>query len=81
MNHKLPKVKDLNSVISNKLDFSIKSDLSQLTKGFFEFYGKSFNYNTHIISIHVGRWQQQVQKKQKHLTDEQKRFVLFLKIN
>lgn len=77
MNHKLPKVKDLPSVITNKPKFSIKSDLNQLKKGFFEFYGKSFNCNTHIISIHVGKWQQKIQDKQKHLTDEQKRSVLF----
>lgn len=77
MNHKLPKVKDLPSVITNKPKFSIKSDLNQLKKGFFEFYGKSFNCNTHIISIHVGKWQQKIQEKQKHLTDEQKRSVLF----
>lgn len=77
MNHNLPKVKDLPSVITNKPKFSIKSDLNQLVIGFFEFYGKSFNCNTHIISIHVGKWQQKFQEKQKHLTAEQKRLALF----
>lgn len=81
MNHNLPKVKDLSSVISNQLKFAIKSDLGQLIKGFFEFYGKSFNCNTHLISIHDGRWQQKVVKNQKSLTEEQKRYVLFLENN
>lgn len=72
MNHKLPKAKDA-SVTIKKPKYSINGDLNQLKKGFFEFYGKSFNCNTHIISIHVGKWQQKVQDNQKHLTAEQKR--------
>lgn len=69
MRHKLPKP----DAVANEVSFSIQADLGQFAMEFFEFYGNTYDCNTHIISLHVGRWQQKVQKGQTHFTPEQRK--------
>lgn len=76
LKHGLPTVTELPLVFYNKTKFSSENKLGDFVKEFFEFYGKTFESKSHIISINVGKWQQKVQEDQKHFTPEQKRFVI-----
>lgn len=73
--HGLPTVTELPTAISNGTKFTTKKSFGHFVKEFFDFYGKSFEPNSHLISLHVGRWQQKEQKGQKHFTSGQKMYV------
>lgn len=45
---------------------------------FFAFYGNSYQMWNHVISAHIGRWQERrIQPEQKHFPPTQQRFVDF----
>lgn len=45
---------------------------------FFAFYGHRYQMQNHVISAHIGRWQErQMQSEQKNFSTAQQRFVLF----
>lgn len=75
LKHGLPTVTELQLMLENKTKFTSNNKLGDFVKEFFEFYGKTFEYKSHIISLNVGKWQQKVQEDQKHFTPEQKKFV------
>lgn len=76
VNHELPTIDGLISAIAKGLKFSPKkSSLEQFIKEFFDFYAKTFESKSHLISANVGRWQQKKQIGQKHFTPEQKRLT------
>lgn len=75
LNHELPTAIELTSVIAKGKKFSPKISFGQFVKEFFDFYGKTFESKTHLISVNVGRWQQKKQGEQKHFTVAQKRLV------
>lgn len=76
LNHKLPTVTELPKVIANGVKFSPKRCFGEFVKEFFEFYGKTFESESHLISVNIGKWQQKELGEQKHFISEQKRFVL-----
>lgn len=76
-NCELPTVIELPSAIAKGTKVSPNISLGQYVKEFFDFYGKTFDSKTHLISLNVGRWQQKQQGEQKHFTSAQKRLVLF----
>lgn len=53
--------------------------LKQSIRQFFEFYGNFYDFKKHVISVHVGQWEdRQFKQGQQHAyTLEQKRFVCF----
>lgn len=75
LNHGLPKVTELSSAIEKGTKYSPKNNFGQFVREFYEFYGKTFENNAHLISVYVGRWQQKKQGEQKHFSPEQKRFI------
>lgn len=62
VNHELPTVTELGSAIESGMKISIKQSLEEFSKGFFDFYGHKFEITTHMISLHVSKGQQKVQK-------------------
>lgn len=76
MNHEIPVLDELSSMIANKTLLSSEQNLSDFIKDFFHFYGTTFENRTHIISANVGRWQQINSPGQIHFTPQQKRSVL-----
>ena len=77
LNHALPTVIDLPSATAKGTEFSPKNKLGQFVKEFFDFYGKIFEPNSHLISLYVGRWQQKTNSGQKNFTAGQKRLNYF----
>lgn len=75
LKHGLPTITEVPMLIANKIKFSTENKLGHFVKEFYEFYGKTFEPKSHLISIKIGKWQQKVQENQKHFTSEQKRFV------
>lgn len=73
MNHGLPVVNELPSMIASKMSFSSKHDLGHFVKDFFHFYGTTFERKTHLISVNVGKWQQINSPGQIRFSPEQKR--------
>lgn len=80
MNHNFPKLRELPSsqtdgiasVFVPKID---KERLKHIVEGFFEFYGKKYQFTNMLISPNIGRWQERQQPAQQtKLTSEQKRF-------
>lgn len=80
----LPTVHDVSTkVVANGKDvcntnasFNEQSDFSKMLYEFFHFYGTRYEINNHLISAHIGRWQEQrLTQQQKYFTPEQKRFV------
>lgn len=76
LNHELPTAIELPSAIAKGIKFPPKNSFGQFVKEFFDFYGKTFESKSHLISVNVGRWQQKEQGEQKHFTPAQKRLVL-----
>lgn len=73
MNYKLPIINHINSLTFNQISYAMNQDLSKYVRGFFQFYGKTFEQKTHIISVHIGKWQQINSTEQKKFTPEQER--------
>lgn len=81
LNQNVPKLADvLKATGKNSIDDVPPVDahrLKQSIRQFFEFYGNFYESEKHVISVHVGQWEnRQVEKDQQHnYTSEQKRFV------
>lgn len=79
MNKNFPKMKDLPASRSKCIERigAVKNEsIKQAISQFFEFYGTRYEINNHLISVNIGRWQEQrLQAQQTKLTPEQKRFV------
>lgn len=74
LNHEVPTVAELPSAIANGSKFPPRKSFEEFVKEFFKFYGQTFEPKMHVISVHVGKWQQREQGEQKHLTAAQRRF-------
>lgn len=73
LNHNYPKLNELST--TNKVNFSFNIGLGELVRGFFKFYGCTYEVVSHLISLNVGRWQEkQLKKEQSRFSPEQKRF-------
>lgn len=80
MNYSLPKIDDFSKTTSS-VSSKIKS-FKTIPREFFAFYGNNYQMWNHVISAHVGRWQERrIQSEQKHFTETQKRFVFSLEIH
>lgn len=77
-NHKFPTV---DQILSNSSPIvSNISDFKPFLREFFEFYGNRYQIWNHVISAHIGRWQEKrIQPEQIHFTPIQQRFA-FVKI-
>ncbi|XP_055323571.1 uncharacterized protein LOC129578676 isoform X2 [Sitodiplosis mosellana] len=72
MNHKLPKVCDFFK--SGPSSSSSITSFKMIPKEFFALYGNSYQMWNHVISAHIGRWQERrIQSEQKHFTEIQQR--------
>lgn len=77
LKHNFPTLNDLQSKLSNNATLLAEQRIDEITVGFFQFYGKTYE-STHLISLNVGRWQEKrLQETQKNFTPEQKRFDHF----
>lgn len=82
MNYDLPTINDITILmgngqsesIPNPKSFEDKKHFNRILSDFFHFYGSRYEINNHLISVCVGRWQEQrLTGQQKHFTVEQKR--------
>lgn len=68
----VPTVTDLSLAIANESTFSPKKSFDEYVKEFFKLYGQKFELNVHLISVHVGKWQQKDHRNQKPFSSPQK---------
>lgn len=83
----LPTAGDVSILVaSGKANLSRQSileeqkDFNRILYEFFHFYGIRYEINNHLISVRIGRWQEQkLTQQQKYFTPEQKRlaFIVF----
>lgn len=73
-NYNLPTVDKITNFTSNPS--SKITDFKELPREFFALYGNSYQMWNHVISAHIGRWQErQQQAEQKHFSDAKKRYL------
>lgn len=79
LKHNFPTINALESKLSDKTSFVANESLNcEIIKGFFKFYGNTYQVSTHLISLNVGKWQEKrLQQGQKNFSPEQKRSVFF----
>lgn len=82
VNYEVPAISEVAATRSSsdamkKVHASFKKDLSNIDKmlaDFFWFYGQRYQIWNHVLSLHIGRWQERrIQDQQKHFLPNQKR--------
>ncbi|XP_031626107.1 uncharacterized protein LOC116342573 isoform X2 [Contarinia nasturtii] len=74
MNHKLPRVGDMQSTDNSASKTSNIVSFRDIPQNFFSFYGNSYQMWNHVISAHIGRWQERrIQPEQKNFSEVQQR--------
>lgn len=80
VNHKLPTTNQISSMVSDNNRLSLKGDVSQFAKEFFEFF-KKLEISNHVLALNVGKWQKRdPDPQQTQFSDEQRRYYLFQQI-
>lgn len=82
LNQNFPKLTNVPVSQASSIDKVPPVDINLLKQSihqFFEFYGNSYDIKDHVISVHVGQWENRAfEKDQQHeYTPEQRRFVHF----
>lgn len=84
VNYDTPVISEITTTRSNsdamkKASASFKKDMASIDKiltDFLWFYGQRYQIWNHVISLHIGRWQERrIQDQQKHFEPSQKRYA------
>lgn len=74
MNYNIPVVEDIWSAPPN--ESNSKYTMKELAGKFFSFYGNNYQIWNHVISLHIGQWQERrLQSEQKHFSPAKERYV------
>lgn len=81
LNQNFPKLASVLAAQVTSIDKVPPADghlLKQSIRQLFEFYGNSYKIEDHVISLHIGKWDNRTfDPNQQEITLEQKRFVHF----
>lgn len=77
LNHKLPRIDEISTVQSNTN--SNIDNFKNILRQFFDLYGNRYQIWNHVISAHIGQWQERrTQSEQVNYSEAKQRLVLTL---